>query len=134
MFNKTLNNCEDTRNRDAMDRPDTLHPSSSWRARKYRRFDLALPVLMTLQSGSTTLEIEGISKNISIGGLLVTSARFISRYTPVTLTVKAYGEKAVRPIHLVGEGEVVRVEKAESEATFVIAVKCKAPVVEREEP
>ena len=88
---------------------------------------------MKVQFGSEATEFEAVSKNVSVGGLLVRSTGVIPQNTPVTFILSVHGERAVRPIHLIGEGEVVRVECEEVNATFVMAVKCKAPVTQLEE-
>jgi len=100
-------------------------------ARRYRRFKLALPVHMKFVSGATGQEIETISENISVGGVLVRSTVLIPQHTAVTLVVDVHGEKALRPVHVVGEGQVARVEKVEAGAAFLIAVECNAPLGER---
>ena len=46
----------------------------------------------------------------------------------MTFIMSIQGEQAVRPIRLVGEGEIVRVERNAANATFSIAIKCKDPV------
>ncbi len=116
-----------------MDRLETLFRLSDWQGRKYRRFALEFPVRMKFQSGSATAEIEAVSQNVSVGGLLVRSALPIPQHTPVTFILSVHGKQSVRPVHLMGEGEVVRVEGGEAEATFMMAVKCNAPVTQLEE-
>ena len=106
---------------------------SDWKGREYRRFNLEFPVHIKVQSRSLVTEIEAVSKNVSVGGLLVRSTGMIPQNTPVSFILSVHGEQAVRPIHLIGEGEVVRVECEEVNATFAIAVKCKAPVTQLEE-
>src|ERR1700722_16950363 len=106
---------------------------ADWKSRRYRRFNLEFPVRMKVQSRSFAAEIEGVSKNVSVGGLLVRSAGMIPENTLVSFILSVHGERAVRPINLMGEGEVVRVESEDADATFVMAVKCKAPVIQLEE-
>lgn len=116
-----------------MDRLETLFRLSDWQGRKYRRFALEFPVRMKFRSGSATAEIEAVSQNVSVGGLLVRSALPIPQHTPVTFILSVHGKQSVRPVHLMGEGEVVRVEGGEAEVTFMMAVKCDAPVTQLEE-
>ncbi len=106
---------------------------SDWKGRKYRRFNLEFPLQMKVQSLSLITEIEAVSKNVSVGGLLVKSALMIPQNASVSFVLSVHGEGAIRPIHLMGEGEVVRVETEEEGASFVMAVKCKAPVRQLEE-
>ena len=114
-------------NLDRYDRP------AKWHGRSYRRFALAFPVRLNYQSGSTTAEIETVSQNLSIGGLLVRSAISVPQDTKVSFVVSVHGRNAVRPIHLRGEGQIVRIETGDAEGTFVLAVKCNAPVTQLEE-
>jgi hypothetical protein len=115
-----------------MDRTDALQPSSDWRARNYRRFDLEFPVLLRFQTGSTSLEVEGVSKNVSVGGLLVRSVSPIPPHTSVTFVLSVHGKHALRPVRLFGEGEIVRMEPEEHQTSFVLAVKCISLVKELE--
>jgi hypothetical protein len=113
------------------ERMDETRRNYPWRGRGYRRFELQFPVRMRFQSGATRLEVEGVSKNVSIGGLLVRSTTAIPRHTPVSFIISLHGSDAVRPVHIVGEGEVVRV--LEHAGVYLIAVKCNEPVVHLED-
>ena len=115
-----------------MDRLETILRLSDWQGRNARRFELAFPVRLRYPEGSGNREIEAVSKNISVSGLLVRSVLPIPERTPVTFVISVHGDTAVRPIHLEGEGEVVRLEGVDN-ATFTIAVKCRAPVTQLEE-
>jgi len=106
---------------------------SHWRGRNHRRFELEFPVRLKFQIGSTSTQIETVSKNVSIGGLLVRSALAVPEQTPVAFVLSVHGKRSVRPVHLMGEGRVVRVESGEAEGTFVMAVKCDALVTQLEE-
>jgi len=119
--------------RHIMEGLETLFRLSDRQHRKYRRFELAFPVRMKFQSGAGSAEIEAVSKNISLGGLLVRSTLPIPPHTSVTFILSVHGKHSVRPVRLMGEGEVVRVEGGEAEATFMMAVKCNAPVTQLEE-
>jgi len=99
--------------------------------RTHRRFDLQFPVRMRLRSGDTRMEIEGVSKNISIGGLLVRTAFAIPEQTSVSFVISLHGRDAVRPVHLMGEGEVVRL--VEYAGIYLMAVRCSEPIVHLEE-
>lgn len=115
-----------------MDRTDALQRSSDWRARNYRRFDLEFPVLLRFQAESISVEVEGVSKNVSVGGLLVRSVSPIPAHTSVTFVLSVHGKQALRPVRLIGEGEVVRIEREEHQASFALAVKCISLVKELE--
>jgi len=103
----------------------------TWHGRAYYRFELQFPVRIRFQSGANRLEIEGVSKNVSIGGLLVRSMTAIPQYTSVSFVVSLHGNDAIRPVHVLGEGEVVRV--LEHAGAYLIAVRCNQPVVPLEE-
>lgn len=106
---------------------------SNWRVRRHRRFNLEFPILLKVHASDMPAEIETVSKNISVGGLLVRSTQRIPQHTPVAFVLSVHGERAVRPIHLVGEGEVVRVESEGDNATYSLAVKCNSPVTQLED-
>ena len=101
--------------------------------RKHRRFHLECPVCVKFQAANCATEVETISRNVSIGGLLVNSAAMIPEHTPVAFIISVLGEQAVRPICLAGEGKIVRVEHSQVDATFAIAVECKTPIMQLEE-
>ena len=101
--------------------------------RKYRRYSLEYPVRITLHSNGLNYEVETISKNISVGGLLVRSASPMTERAPVTFEISLHGEGGVRPIHLVGEGEVVRVELNGSAGVYSIALQCTLPITQLEQ-
>jgi hypothetical protein len=116
-----------------MDRIETIQPSWDWRGRNYRRFKLEFPVRLRFELASKVTEIEAVSKDLSVGGLLVRSVLPVPEHTVVSFVLSVHGSQSLRPIHLTGEGEVVRLESGEAEGTFVMAVKCNAPVTQLEE-
>ena len=101
--------------------------------RKYRRFDLHFPVSLSYPWDGVVREMETISKNVSVGGLLVTASDQVPLRTPVSLTMNVIGPRFRRPVRLSGEGEVVRVESLGPGAGFAIAVECKSPIKEIED-
>src|ERR1700742_2002317 len=107
-----------------MDRLESTLRLWDWKGRKYRRFSLEFPVRIKVHAGPLNSEVEAVSKNVSVGGLLVRSAQSIPQNSLVTFVLSVHGEQAVRPVHLVGEGEIVRVENETADATFSLAVKC----------
>jgi len=108
--------------------------SSPLQERKYRRFALQYPVHLKVQAADSPLELDAVSKNISMGGLLLETSSMIPRHTPVSFTVTVDGDRVVRPIHFVGDGEVVRVDPDSGQRRFAIAVKCKRPISRVDEP
>ena len=102
------------------------------RERRYRRFDLQFPVHVAFPSAGKVRELDAISRNVSIGGLLLKANDSLPPETQVSLTIEAKGPRLRRPVRLVGEGQVVRVERLEPGAGFAIAIECKRPIAEIE--
>jgi PilZ domain len=98
--------------------------------RRHRRFALEYPVQMHFSRGSSISEMQGTSKNVSLGGLLVNAASPVPNDSAVIFTMTVQGGALVHPVKLVGEGKVVRVERKESESGFAIAVECSRPLAE----
>jgi PilZ domain-containing protein len=111
--------------------PGTQGPYS--KERRYRRFDLNFPVSLSYPWAGMVREMETITKNVSVGGLLVTANDQVPLRTPVRLTMNVVGPRFQRPVRLSGEGEVVRVESLGPGAGFAIAVECKRPIEEIED-
>jgi len=134
MLDNNYNRHEVERGRKLMERAATLHwlYDSHGEGRRYRRFELEFPVQVKFQSESTDREIQGVSKNMSIGGLLIRLTQPIPESTPVTFLLSVHGKQSVRPVHLRGEGMVVRVENGEAEKTFLAAVRCQGPLMQLE--
>jgi hypothetical protein len=104
--------------------------SPSSQERKHRRFSLQYPVHLRVHSADLMVEFEAISRNISIGGLLLEASSLIPQHTPVSFTVTVKHNELGRPIHFVGEGRVVRVDPKTKEDVFAIAVECQRPITQ----
>jgi hypothetical protein len=115
-----------------MERSKALECPSIWRGRSYRRFRLEFPVRLKFRNGSSITEIDTVSKDLSLGGLLVRSALSLPEHTLVSFVLSVHGSQSLRPVYLIGDGEVVRVETATDEP-FALAIRCNAPVTELEE-
>jgi hypothetical protein len=98
--------------------------------RKYRRFNLQFPVRVKVHSADSVVELEAITTNVSMGGLLLQTSAMIPQHTAVNFIMTV---KTVHPVQLVGEGTVVRVNPADAEALFAVAVECKHPLVDMED-
>jgi PilZ domain len=96
--------------------------------RKYRRFSVSYPVHMKFHFEDSVSELQAVTKNVSIGGLLIETASPIPQHCPVNFIMTLHGGAVIRPIQVVGEGEVVRVEPRGPGAGFAIAVKYKRPM------
>jgi len=82
---------------------------------------------------ATLPPVEAITRNVSIGGLQLRTAAMIPQHTAVNFVMTVQSDQLVRPVHLAGEGEVVRVEPDEVDGGFGIAVKCKRPLTQIED-
>jgi len=103
------------------------------RERKYRRYSLVCPVYLEFQSGGSAAEVETVSENMSICGLLVRSSSMIPHHTPVTFMIRIEGKETFHPIHLMGAGRIVRVESRGLGAGFATAIACETPIAQLEE-
>jgi len=101
------------------------------RERRHPRFDLQFPVHLRFPSSGTVRELHAMSRNVSIGGLLLRASDSLPLHTQVSLTMEVQGPRLRRPFRLLSEGEVVRVERLAS-AGFAIAIECKRPITEIE--
>jgi len=107
-----------------MHRQDDTARSTARQERKYRRFKLSCPVHVEFWSGELVSEVDAVSRNVSVGGLLLEAPSPIPPYSSVSFVLILRGRHFSRPIKLAGEGEVVRVEPSCPETGFGIAVKC----------
>ena len=110
------------------DTPGKTYPQE----RKYRRFNLKYPVHVKFQSGNMTSELDGMSRNVSLGGLLLETTSPIPPHSPVSFVLTLRGGTIVRPVEVAGEGEVVRVQPHGLGTGFDIAVECKKPIAQIE--
>jgi hypothetical protein len=102
------------------------------RVRRYRRFDLQFPVLLSFPSRGKVREIKTISRNVSIGGLLLKATDSLPARTEVNFTIEVKAPSLRRPVRLLGEGQIVRIEPLEAGAGFAFAIECKRPITEIE--
>lgn len=100
--------------------------------RRYRRFDLQLPVRLSFPLDGTERKVETISKNVSVGGLLLKTSDSIPVHAQVNLTMDVQTVGALHPVRLTSEGEVIRVESAGPAGGFTVAIECKRPIKEIE--
>ena len=107
--------------------------SSRFKERKYRRFDLQFPVSMSFAVAGAAREVEAVSKNVSIGGLLLKAGDQVPLQTQVSLVLNVVAASSGRMVRLLGEGEVVRVDPMAAGVGFEIAVACKQPISEMED-
>jgi hypothetical protein len=100
--------------------------------RKYRRYDLQLPVCLSFFSGSNLRKLRTVSQNVSVGGVLLKASDAVPLHANCSLIVDVKTASTRRVVRLRSEGEVVRVESASGHEGFTIAVQCKRPLMEME--
>ena len=100
--------------------------------RKFRRFNLRYPVRVKFHSGNPVSELDTVTRNVSLGGMLLETATAIPQHSPVSFVMTLRGGRIVRPIELAGQGKVVRVENLGAGAGFAVAVECKNPITQIE--
>jgi len=115
-----------------MPSPNEPTPKAYAQERKYRRFNLRYPVHVKFRSGNGISELDAVSRNVSLGGMLLETASRIPERSPVSFVMMLHGGRIVRPIELAGEGRVVRVESSGIPAGYAIAVQCKNPIIQIE--
>jgi PilZ domain-containing protein len=96
--------------------------------RKHRRFDFPCRARLEFRSAGSDSHVDGITKNVSVGGLLMESPSRIPEHSAVTFTIAAEGGLLTYPIEFVGEGKVVRVEPAALGDGYAIALECVRPI------
>lgn len=99
--------------------------------RRYRRFTLRYPVHLLFRSDELTSEVEAVSRNICIAGLLLECPVRIPQHSAVNFVISVQ-TPTLRPLELVGEGKVVRVEETRVSGEFAVAVDCKEPIADIE--
>ena len=96
--------------------------------RKYRRFSVSYPVHVKFHFEDSVSELQAVTKDVSVGGLLIETASPIPQHCPVDFIMTLHGGPVIRPVQVVGEGDVVRVEPHGPGAGFAIAIKCKREI------
>ena len=104
--------------------PPCLAPRQS-RTAQARAVLGSYPVHVKFHLEDLVSELQAVTKDVSIGGLLIETASPIPQRCPVDFIMKQHGGPVTRPIQVMGEGEVVRVEPHGLDAGFAIAIKCK---------
>jgi hypothetical protein len=117
--------------RAAMRKPNGVPGLPSRHERRYRRFKLRYPVHLLFRSGELISEADAVSRDVSIGGLLLDCPMPIPQHSLVSFVMSLHG-RTLRPVELTGEGRVVRVEQTGPAAEFAIAIECKKPITQIE--
>ena len=96
--------------------------------RKHRRFLASYPVELKVDFDGTVSDLQAITHDVSVGGLLLVTASPVPKHCPVDFVMTLHGGQLIRPIRVVGQGEVVRVEPLGPGAGFAVAIKCKREI------
>jgi len=88
-------------------------------------------VQLTFYSGGVRSDIDAVSRNVSVWGLLLETSSVVPRGSEVSFIMTIPSYKATPPIELAGAGNVVRVEEP-SDAGIRVAVECKNPITQLE--
>jgi hypothetical protein len=96
--------------------------------RRYQRFAFRYRISVRLGGQGSGVQLEGITKNVSVGGILLESSTPVPRGSAVSFAIVAQTEMAIHPIEFIGEGKVVRVEADPKTAGYSIALKCIEPI------
>jgi hypothetical protein len=115
----------------AMAQPAGVARSPSRQERRYRRFKLRYPVHLLFHTRELVSEVDSVSRDVSIGGLLLECSMPVPQHSAVNFVISLRA-RALRPVELVGEGKVVRVERGESQTEFAVVLGCKKPITQIE--
>jgi PilZ domain len=110
-----------------------LLPPPRQELRRFRRYDLQFPVCVGFPCGGVVRELEAVTRNVSLGGLLLRSRDEVPPQTQVSLTMDVRSPLARRPVRLRGEGVEWSGLVLTSGAGFAIAVECTRSITEMEE-
>ena len=102
-----------------------------WQVRRYRRFKLKYPVHLLFCFGEQTSEVEAVTRDVCIGGLLLESRVRIPQQSTVNFVISMQAP-TMRPVELVGAGKVIRVEATRVPGEFAVALECAKPITEIE--
>lgn len=96
-------------------------------ARKHPRFPLSFPVRLRFGGKGVVQELETVSRNVSIAGVLLETPTPLPADCPVDFVMSIQSAGGNRQIRVKGSGRVVRVEQYAS-GIFGVAVKCSRPI------
>jgi hypothetical protein len=114
------------------DQTARFHSARFRKERRHNRFTLQFPVRLSFPVEGAIRELDTMSKNVGACSVLLQAQDSVPVHTPVSLTMTVRGVRAGRPILLLGDGEVVRVERLAKGAGFALAIACDRPIAEME--
>jgi PilZ domain len=97
--------------------------------RGYRRFELEYAVHILFRSEESVSTVDGFTRNVSVGGLLLEAPTLIPPHSKVAFVMNLQGS-TLPPAKLMGEGRVVRVAVCAAADRFAIAVECENPITQ----
>lgn len=98
--------------------------------RTFRRFNFEHVVQVRFPTGNAIAQVDAVTRNISLGGLLLESPHLVPHRSPVEFTITVKGRSSCTPIQLKGTGKVVRVGPGGKLDRFGIAVACSQPMTQ----
>jgi len=93
-----------------------------------RRFPLHYPVSLKVCRGDSNCELQTVSQNMGVQGILVQADRPVPQDCEASFVITVQEKHIVRLLRLVGDGRVVRVEPNRSGVGFLIALQCSQPM------
>jgi hypothetical protein len=96
--------------------------------RKHPRFPLNYPVRLKFGGDGELQELEAMSTNISLGGVLLQAPSPVPPNCEVEFVMTIQRSTSQKPVRLKGAGRVVRVEQHFSGRGFGIAIEYKRPI------
>ena len=114
-----------------LDSTKIISPSFHYE-RRFQRFNLQCRVDLRFGACTDPKQLTATTKNVSVGGFLLIAGTAIPVDTPVTFVMTVRGNSLVRPVHLSGTGQIIRLQPDKSGASFSIAVECITPIVQME--
>jgi PilZ domain len=96
--------------------------------RSNTRFGLRYSIRLKFISSGRTFRLDAITRNVSIGGLLLESPSRIPKACPVTFTITAERTQMIPPLVFAGKGEVVRIDPDPRGAGYLVALKYARPI------
>jgi PilZ domain len=96
--------------------------------RSHARFALRCRAQVEFTFVGTSSRLDCVTRNVSIGGLLIESPALVPEHMSVNFSITADGRQMVPALEFTGAGEVVRVQPDPSGEGCVVAIKAARPI------
>jgi hypothetical protein len=96
--------------------------------RKHTRFSLHYQIRLKFRSQGRNTKFDGITRNLSICGVLLESASHLPKHRAVDFTIAVEAGQMICPIAFAGTGKVVRIDPNPAGLGYVVALKCVHPI------